>query len=97
MRLRCSLWMLVPMTSQTENYGTVFCLWRTAAGTGWTDYVAHDFVRQLQDGSPKRANFMHYLIQDYIFLMHFSRAWALAVTKVKQLKKCSSVQLQSMR
>ena len=93
MGLRCSLWMLVPMTSQTENYGTVFCLWRTAAGTGWTDYVAHDFVRQLQDGSLKRANFMHYLIQDYIFLMHFSRAWALAVTKsetIGEMQLCAA-------
>ena len=81
------------MTSQTENYGTVFSLWRTAAGTSWTDYVTHDFVRQLQDGSLKRANFMHYLIQDYIFLMHFSRAWALAVTKsetIGEMQLCAA-------
>ena len=37
MRLRCSLSMLVPMTSQTENYGTVFCRWREAAGTDYQD------------------------------------------------------------
>ena len=93
MRLRSSLLMLVPMTSQTENYGMIFGRWRDAAGTGWTDYVAHDFVRQLQDGSLPRANFMHYLVQDYIFLMHFSRAWALAVTKsetVAEMQLCAA-------
>ena len=93
MRLSCSLLMLVLMTSQMENYGTIFCRWREAAGTGWTDYVAHDFVQQLKDGSLPRANFMHYLVQDYIFLMHFSRAWALAVTKsetVEEMQLCAA-------
>ena len=40
-----------------------------------------DFVEQLGDGSLPRKSFLHYLVQDYVFLVHFSRAWALAVVK----------------
>ena len=93
MRLRSSLLMLVLMTSQAEKYGKVFCRWRDAAGSGWADYVTHDFVRQLRDGSLPRENFIHYLVQDYIFLIHFSRAWALAVTKsetVEEMQLCAT-------
>jgi len=84
--------MLARMTSQPEHYGTIFDLWRKGASTVWTDYVEHDFVRQLQDGSLPKANFIHYLTQDYLFLIHFSRAWALAVTKaetVEEMQLCA--------
>ena len=84
--------MLALMTSRIGNYGTIFGQWREGAGTAWADYVEHDFVRQLQDGSLPRANFIHYLIQDYVFLIHFSRAWALAVTKgetVEEMQLCA--------
>ena len=45
----------------------------------------HAFVRGLGDGTLPRAAFLHYLAQDYMFLIHFSRAWALAVTKAETL------------
>jgi thiaminase/transcriptional activator TenA len=65
-----------------ENFGSkVFAAWRDAAGASWIDYVDHPFVRGLGDGSLKRSAYIAYLIQDYIFLLHFSRAWALAVVK----------------
>ncbi len=47
----------------------------------WDAYVHHDFPRRLADGSLPEASFRHYLIQDYLFLKHFSRAWALMVYK----------------
>ncbi len=59
----------------------VFAAWRQAAGQTWSDYVDHEFVRGLGDGSLPREAFIAYLIQDYIFLLHFSRAWAMAVVK----------------
>lgn len=75
------------------SYGNSFGLWRKAAGSAWWDYVRHDFVKKLSDGSlPKRA-FLNYLIQDYLFLIHFSRAWALAVTKadtVVEMRACAA-------
>jgi thiaminase/transcriptional activator TenA len=65
----------------TKDYGNAFALLREAAGQAWHDYLHHDFVEGLRDGSLPRAAFLHYLRQDYVFLIHFSRAWALAVVK----------------
>jgi thiaminase/transcriptional activator TenA len=67
------------------SYGTTFPLWRAAAGTAWADYTRHAFVEQVADGSLPRAAYLRYLVQDYLFLVHFSRAWALAVTKAETL------------
>ena len=39
------------------------------------------FPTRLGDGTLPRPAFLHYLRQDYVFLIHFSRAWALAVVK----------------
>ena len=75
------------------SYGQCFELWRKAANSSWQTYVEHDFVTQLGNGSlPKRA-FLDYLVQDYLFLIHFSRAWALAVTKadkVAEMRACAA-------
>ncbi len=62
-------------------YGRAFALMREAAGDAWGEYTRHAFVAGLGDGSLPRASFLHYLRQDYVFLIHFSRAWALAVVK----------------
>ncbi|SFO91597.1 TenA family protein [Tranquillimonas alkanivorans] len=67
------------------SYGATFPLWREAAGTAWRDYTRHAFVEGLRDGTLPRAAFLRYLVQDYVFLIHFSRAWALAVTKAETL------------
>ena len=55
--------------------------WRASAGDVWQQYIDHEFVVSLGDGSLPRAAFIAYLIQDYIYLLHYSRAWALAVVK----------------
>ncbi|MBN9670458.1 thiaminase II [Roseibium aggregatum] len=47
----------------------------------WADYTRHAFVRQLGDGSLPLESFRHYLVQDYLFLIQFARAYALAVYK----------------
>ncbi|WP_170457050.1 thiaminase II [Ruegeria arenilitoris] len=64
-----------------SDYGKAFALMRDAAQGPWRDYTRHAFVEGLKDGSLPRAAFLHYLRQDYVFLIHFSRAWALAVVK----------------
>jgi thiaminase (transcriptional activator TenA) len=51
----------------------------------WDGYVAHDFVGQLAEGSLGEAAFKHYLGQDYLFLIHFARAYALAAYKSETL------------
>lgn len=51
----------------------------------WDAYIHHDFCRQLAAGTLPEPCFKHYLTQDYLFLIHFSRAWALATTKAEHL------------
>lgn len=51
----------------------------------WVSYVDHRFVRELGAGTlPERA-FQTYLIQDYLFLIQFARAWALAAYKCRRI------------
>jgi len=61
--------------------------WRGAAGHDWPAYVTHDFVKGLADGTLPAEAFQRYLIQDYIFLVHFTRAWAMAVVKSESLEE----------
>lgn len=63
------------------DYGRAFAGMRAQAGDAWRAYTRHAFVAGLSDGSLPREAFLHYLRQDYVFLVHFSRAWALAVVK----------------
>jgi len=51
----------------------------------WLAYCQHDFVRQLGAGTLPREAFRHYLRQDYLFLVHFARAWGLAVYKSRNM------------
>lgn len=52
-----------------------------AAGTIWDAYIRHPFVLQLAAGELPESAFRRYLVQDYLFLLHFARAWGLAVYK----------------
>ena len=47
----------------------------------WTAYIQHDFVRQLGASTLPAEAFRHYLKQDYLFLIQFGRAFALAAYK----------------
>lgn len=67
------------------DYGKSFALWRAGASETWHAYTHHTFVEGLRDGTLPRKAFLHYLVQDYVFLIHFSRAWALAVVKSETL------------
>ncbi|CUH40559.1 Thiaminase-2 [Jannaschia seosinensis] len=69
------------------TYGVTFPLWREAAGETWRNYTRHAFVEGMRDGTLPREAFLRYLVQDYVFLVHFSRAWALAVTKAETLEE----------
>src|SRR5204862_324360 len=44
-------------------------------------YTRHDFVLQLASGDLPETAFRRYLVQDYLFLIHFARAWGLAIYK----------------
>lgn len=66
-------------------YGETFTLWRAGCPDPWQDYTQHAFVEELCDGSLPRSSFLHYLVQDYVFLVHFARAWSLGVVKAETL------------
>lgn len=51
------------------------------AGEHWQAYIQHEFVKGIGDGSLPLPAFQYYLRQDYLFLKHFARAFALAVFK----------------
>jgi thiaminase/transcriptional activator TenA len=60
---------------------SLFARLRAAAGPDWQAYTGHEFVRRLGDGTLPEECFRHYLVQDYLFLIHFARAYALAAYK----------------
>jgi len=64
---------------------TLFGRLRFACIDEWTAYCVHEFVRRIGDATLPEESFRHYLQQDYLFLIHFSRAWALAVYKAETL------------
>ena len=47
----------------------------------WDGYIQHDFVKQLAAGTLAPDSFRHYLIQDYLYLIHYTRVMALSVYK----------------
>ncbi|CAM3142924.1 thiaminase II [Vibrio rarus] len=51
----------------------------------WQAYIEHDFVHQLANGTLQHDVFLHYLKQDFLFLKQYSRAYALAIYKAKNL------------
>lgn len=58
---------------------------KIAAAAEWRAYTEHPFTEGLAEGSLAEAAFRHYLVQDYLFLIEFARAYALAVYKSPQL------------
>lgn len=64
---------------------SLFAQLRRAVAEDWLAYTQHPFVQQLGQGTLPEKAFRHYLIQDYRFLIHFARAWALALVKADTL------------
>lgn len=56
----------------------VFGRLRRDTGEAWERYVRHPFVLAIGAGTLPRPAFQHFLRQDYLFLIHFARAYALA-------------------
>jgi thiaminase/transcriptional activator TenA len=63
-----------------------------AAGAAWPAYTRHEFVRRLAAGDLPEPCFRRYLVQDYLFLRHFARAWGLAVYKSDTLSEMRRAQ-----
>ncbi len=65
---------------------TLFSRLKAACATEWDAFVRHPFVLELGDGTLRQECFRHYLGQDYLFLMQFTRAYGLAVYKSDNLE-----------
>ncbi|MBF0372319.1 MAG: TenA family protein [Alphaproteobacteria bacterium] len=65
---------------------SLFARLRSACPDEWQAFIGHPFVRRLGDGSLPEECFRHYLLQDYLFLIHFARAYGLAVYKSDTLE-----------
>ena len=52
-----------------------------ASDQAWRAYTRHQFVLLLASGDLPEACFRRYLVQDYLFLIHFARAWGVAIYK----------------
>ncbi|WP_297323136.1 thiaminase II [uncultured Bartonella sp.] len=63
----------------------IFAKLRANAGKLWEGYIHHSFVKQLANASLPERCFKKFLIQDYLFLIHFSRAYALLAAKSWQI------------
>jgi len=66
--------------------GSLFARLRAADRPVWDSYVDHAFVRQLGRGTLPEKAFRFYLVQDYLFLIQFARAYALAAYKADTLE-----------
>ncbi|UNI17253.1 trifunctional hydroxymethylpyrimidine kinase/phosphomethylpyrimidine kinase/thiaminase, variant 2 [Purpureocillium takamizusanense] len=51
----------------------------------WKNFVYHPFVMALGDGTLPLESFKGYIIQDYLYLIHFARANALAAYKTTDI------------
>ncbi|KAK3956907.1 Phosphomethylpyrimidine kinase-domain-containing protein [Pseudoneurospora amorphoporcata] len=52
----------------------------------WDRYIYHPFVMAMGDGTLPRESFKGYLMQDYVYLIHYARANALASYKAKNIE-----------
>src|SRR6516165_10230015 len=67
------------------------CLVEAAQET-WRAYTRHQFVLLLASGDLPEKCFRRYLVQDYLFLVHFTRAWGLAIYKSETLAEMRRAQ-----
>lgn len=52
----------------------------------WNSYLEHPFVKGIGEGTLDKEKFKHYMKQDYVYLIEYSRLFALGSAKAKDLK-----------
>lgn len=68
-------------------YGRTFALLRATCPQAWHAYVSHAFVSQVATGTLPHSAYTYYLRQDWLFLLHYARAWALVAVKAHTLSE----------
>ncbi|KAL7894998.1 Phosphomethylpyrimidine kinase domain-containing protein [Trichoderma sp. SZMC 28014] len=69
----------------SPGYFVEYLLEHPAVRSVWDEFVYHPFVMALGNGTLPVESFKGYIIQDYLYLVHFSRANALAAYKAKSI------------
>ncbi len=63
-------------------------LWNRVAPI-WNAYLEHPFVKGIGDGTLDKEKFKHYMKQDYVYLIEYSRLFALGSAKAPDLRTMS--------
>lgn len=63
-----------PLPSQANKFPLTKMLIEGSA-TAWSAYVQHDFVNLLGNGGLPRESFSHFIIQGYLYLKYYVRAY----------------------
>ncbi len=63
---------------------------RRGVAAEWKAYVEHDFVARIADGTLARDEFFAWMVQDYLYLIHYTRAYALLVYKSGKVARMAS-------
>ena len=74
-------------------YGKAFSLLKKQFHKEWNLCTNHRFIHNLSTDILKKKVFINYLIQDYLFLYQFTKAWSLAILKsdsIYEMKQCSN-------
>ncbi|KAJ3006662.1 hypothetical protein HKX48_009536 [Thoreauomyces humboldtii] len=69
---------LVPPPPTISKPTSFFEILLASCPREWHAYVHHPFVAKIADGTLPIESFRHFITQDYIFLRHYARAYALA-------------------
>ncbi|KAF5386648.1 hypothetical protein D9615_002033 [Tricholomella constricta] len=71
---------LIPQATPTNRHPFTRMLIQGNAAA-WKEYVEHEFVRLLGQGTLPRSAFVYFIIQDYHYLKYYARAYALLAAK----------------
>ncbi len=52
----------------------------------WKSYLEHPFVKGIGTGTLEKEKFIHYMKQDYVYLIEYSRVFAIGAAKAHDLK-----------
>ncbi|KAI8613880.1 thiamine biosynthesis protein [Chytriomyces sp. MP71] len=74
---------IVKMRAVTKN--NFLQILKDSCKKEWDEYINHPFVRGLADGTLNQDCFKHYIRQDYIYLLHYARGYALAAFKEQRM------------
>lgn len=73
---------------------TLYGQLRREAGAEWSAYVNHRFVHELAAGTLPQDEFLAWMVQDYLYVVQYTRAYALLIYKsgtVAQMRSAATI------